>query len=126
MSDLSIKSPTGVLRTYKLKGTNILGRLTDCDLVLDDQFVSRKHCRIEQESDGNYYIENLSTSGGTFVNGDRLVERAKLKSGDSIKLGDFDLTFTVHAHSTTFGRRLTQSAFEAMRQEMNRRIAKGA
>jgi len=126
MSDLTIKSPTGVLRTYKLKAVNMLGRLQDCDLVLDDQFVSRKHCRIEQESDGNYYIENLSTSGGTFLNGDRLIERAKLKSGDSIKLGDHELTFTIHAHSTTFGRRLTQSAFEAMRAEVNRRMAKGA
>lgn len=126
MSELSIKSPSGVSKVYKLKRTNLVGRMADCDIVLEDKFVSRRHCKIEQNADGEYYVEDVGSSTGTFLNDDRLVERAPLKNGSVLKIGDFVVTFTIGAHSTTFGRRLTQSAFEAMRAQVNARMAKGA
>lgn len=125
MSELTIKSPNGASKVYKLKRSNLVGRLAESDIVLEDKFVSRRHCKIEQGNDGEYFVEDLGSSTGTFLNDDRLVDRAPLKNGSVLKIGDFVVTFTIGAHSTTFGRRLTQSAFEAMRAQMNAR-AKGA
>jgi RsiW-degrading membrane proteinase PrsW (M82 family) len=58
------------------------------DLRVNAQTVSRRHCRLEQRSDG-YYVQDLGSTNGTFVNGKRLVasEVVRVTRGDRIMLG---------------------------------------
>ena len=62
-----------------------------CDLILTDDTVSGRHCKLTETSDG-HVIEDLGSSNGTFVNGKR-VEVSSLKSGDRITLGAASFVF---------------------------------
>ena len=71
----------------------ILGRHPDCDIVLDVGAVSRQHAQILQiESD--FYVEDLKSRNGTFVNGQQIRDRQRLEDNDRIKI--CDLLFTFH------------------------------
>ena len=69
-----------------IKPEIVLGRDEGVDLTIPAPAVSRRHARFLREGDG-YVIEDLGSSNGTFVNGDRLVGRRTLKSGDQIRFG---------------------------------------
>jgi pSer/pThr/pTyr-binding forkhead associated (FHA) protein len=59
------------------KSIIIVGRSKDCDLQIDDEALSRKHCRIE-ECDGNFFVTDLGSTNGVFLNGDRIQSETKL------------------------------------------------
>jgi hypothetical protein len=63
----------------------VIGRSSDLDMVLVEDMVSRKHARIVA-GDDDLVIEDLSSTNGTFVNGEK-VQRAHLKEGDRILIG---------------------------------------
>ncbi|MDX1378316.1 MAG: FHA domain-containing protein, partial [Anaerolineales bacterium] len=69
----------------------LIGRLEDCDVVLDSPEVSRRHATIRQIGDA-YAIEDLDSSNGTFVNNEQ-VKRAELHEGDLIQISKFRLLF---------------------------------
>ncbi|MEM9862885.1 MAG: sigma 54-interacting transcriptional regulator [Myxococcota bacterium] len=57
-------------------------------IVLDDEAASRRHARIERSKDKrDFVIRDLSSSNGTFLNGDR-IDRALLNHGDVLRVGD--------------------------------------
>jgi pSer/pThr/pTyr-binding forkhead associated (FHA) protein len=65
----------------------VIGRETGAaKLVIADAGVSRRHARISQVA-GLYAIEDLGSTNGTFVNGERVTGSAPLVSGDLIELG---------------------------------------
>ena len=68
-----------------------IGRSPDADIVLLDEKVSRIHCGIRLW-DGDFYIKDLKSKNGTWVNGDR-AEVAKLRPSDSIRIGSTTFTF---------------------------------
>lgn len=68
-----------------------IGAMEDNDLVLDDETVSRYHCRITQD-ENSYVIHDLSSTNGSFVNRVR-VREAFLKPGCLVTLGKTDLRF---------------------------------
>ena len=63
----------------------VIGRSSELDMVLVEEMVSRKHARIAL-SDGVITIEDLGSTNGTFVNGEK-VERGTLKEGDRVLVG---------------------------------------
>jgi hypothetical protein len=64
----------------------IIGRGTDCDIVLPERQVSRHHVRIERD-DGGYLLYDLGSKNRTYVNGQELSERPyRLKDGDEIQM----------------------------------------
>src|SRR6202012_5331622 len=65
-----------------------VGRLPDRDLVLENTYVSRKHAEIIYE-DGNFYVVDMSSRHGTFVNGVR-VQRQQLSPRDVIHFGSME------------------------------------
>jgi pSer/pThr/pTyr-binding forkhead associated (FHA) protein len=67
------------------KGTVILGRDTTNDIVLPDAEVSRRHSRMSLSPQG-YVLEDLGSTNGTFVNGERLSGPHLLIPGDQIGL----------------------------------------
>jgi pSer/pThr/pTyr-binding forkhead associated (FHA) protein len=76
-------------QTFQIpRGKFILGRETDCHLVLDSNSVSRHHCVLLLD-DYTLRIRDLASKNGTFVNRDqtRLGERI-LVHGDTVRVGD--------------------------------------
>lgn len=63
----------------------VLGRV-DADLPFEDPLVSRRHALVRQVA-GALEIEDLGSLNGTWVNGDRIAEARRLRSGDVIRLG---------------------------------------
>jgi EmrB/QacA subfamily drug resistance transporter len=75
-----------------LTGTITLGRDPACVVVFNDEEISRHHARISPER-GGATIEDLSSTNGTFVNGERLLASAALLPGDTIELGSAILEY---------------------------------
>ncbi|MBL9009169.1 MAG: AgmX/PglI C-terminal domain-containing protein [Myxococcales bacterium] len=71
-----------------------VGKLSSSHLRIEDESVSRMHAVIEITAPGEISIIDLGSVRGTMVNGQR-VNKAKLKSGDEIVLGDIRLVVTV-------------------------------
>jgi hypothetical protein len=84
---LEVRYPNGSQHEVELSGTvAVLGRDPSCDLVLNDAKCSRRHAVLEAGPQG-LAIRDAGSANGIFVNGDRL-ERASLKDGDVVRLGD--------------------------------------
>jgi len=74
--------------TYPLEGDQlIIGRDAVNAVAINDAEVSRKHSRLTFQG-GKYVIEDLGSTNGTFVNGQRLVSSTVLKPGDVVSLGE--------------------------------------
>jgi hypothetical protein len=63
----------------------VIGRSSELDMVLVEDMVSRKHAKITVSS-GKITIEDLGSTNGTFVNGEK-IKQARLKEGDRILIG---------------------------------------
>ena len=63
----------------------IVGRSSDLDMVLVEEMVSRRHARV-QLTGGSVRIDDLGSTNGTFVNGER-VSHAELQEGDRVLIG---------------------------------------
>jgi two-component system NtrC family sensor kinase len=77
---------------YAIAGELVLGRAPDCQVVTPGPLCSRHHARIACDDDGVYFIEDLGSSNGTLVNGERQ-QRAELRNGDWVGIGDYVFTF---------------------------------
>jgi len=69
----------------------VIGRSRDCDLVVEDQNVSRRHAELRRE-DRDWVLVDLGSTNGIKLNG-RRVERSPLSSGDEITLGTTRMSF---------------------------------
>ncbi len=69
----------------------LVGRTSDCDVVLYDPGVSRQHARIFSEGQ-KYFVEDMGSSNGTKVNG-AIVKKKQLSDGDNITLGPVVFNF---------------------------------
>src|SRR6266849_6267945 len=71
---------------WTIQGDNLLvGRGTECDLVLLERQISRQHIKIKVVGE-QYYIEDLDSKNGTWVNGQQLKGERPLKDGDEIQV----------------------------------------
>lgn len=67
-------------------GSVVVGRGKECDIRLDDKLSSRSHARIDW--DGNtLHVEDLGTTNGTKVNGEKIRQATRLQAGDLILVG---------------------------------------
>ena len=79
---------------FPLEGAAVvLGRHPACDIVLESAAVSRQHARI-LAADGKFYLEDLHSRNGTFLNGRPVLQRQLLDESDEV--GICDLLFTFH------------------------------
>jgi serine phosphatase RsbU (regulator of sigma subunit)/pSer/pThr/pTyr-binding forkhead associated (FHA) protein len=72
----------------------IVGRHPDSQIVLDNAAVSRHHAKIHV-SHGHYYLEDLRSRNGTFINDKPLLQRSELKENDQIDICEIILEFTI-------------------------------
>jgi len=97
MARLLIKTEGLENRMLELRlGVNHVGRDPDCDRVLDFPVVSGHHARLAR-SGSRIVIEDLGSSNGTFVNGQRVNGTLAVKDGDSIGLGSYTIVLAVGA-----------------------------
>ena len=82
----------GTGATFRLKpgAVKTVGRAPRADFILDVALVSRLHCRLTAAAD-NLEVVDLSSTNGTFVN-DKRIKRARLASGDRLRVGRVELT----------------------------------
>jgi hypothetical protein len=73
-------------RTMEVRRTLVVGRGEAADLLLDDGFTSERHARFENV-DGFLSVEDLGSTNGTFVNGERIDARTPLTPGDAVRIG---------------------------------------
>jgi len=80
--------------TFRILGESlIVGRSVSSDIRLDDTEVSRQHSKIVKEGDGRFFIEDMGSRNGTYLNGERITERTELKDGDKLRVGRTLLEF---------------------------------
>ena len=90
---LLVKRGPNAGSTFLLEGgSTAVGRGTDSAVFLDDITVSRVHAVLERRDDGSWFVRDVGSLNGTYVNGEQ-VDETKLASGDEVQIGKFKLTF---------------------------------
>jgi serine phosphatase RsbU (regulator of sigma subunit)/pSer/pThr/pTyr-binding forkhead associated (FHA) protein len=74
-------------RTQLKEATITIGRHPDCEIVLDENSVSRRHAAISFV-DGHYYAEDLNSRNGTLVNGSEIQGKIRLFDGAEVRICD--------------------------------------
>ena len=81
---------------YDLKSESMsIGRKSECDIYLEDTYVSRSHATIVYLGNGNYALRDEDSANGTFLNGKRLksYQLYVLKNGDRIQICETKFVF---------------------------------
>jgi pSer/pThr/pTyr-binding forkhead associated (FHA) protein len=99
---MSQSSPKATLKILKGSGAGdcftltaektLLGRDAPCDVVLPRTTISRRHAQIVRDAEG-YYVEDLDSLNGTYVDGMRITEPTRLRGGEHIQIGEFLMSF---------------------------------
>lgn len=84
-------SPTPTTHWIRSEST-VVGRHPYCDVVLNNNAVSREHARLTKRGDG-VYVEDLNSRNGVWVNGAKIAEPTRIYSRDSMQVGDATLVF---------------------------------
>jgi hypothetical protein len=82
----------GMKSSHPVQGGVIIGRAPDCDVMLEDEFVSNYHAKIYLLG-GRFYVEDMGSTNGTFVNGRRITSPLELRGGDTIQVGRTTMEF---------------------------------
>ena len=88
---LTSTNPEIILRV-PAGATKTIGRTSRADFVVDAGLVSRIHCRLVAGADDQLTVEDLESTNGTMVNGERIA-KSELHTGDTLAVGR--LTFVV-------------------------------
>lgn len=72
--------------THRLDGTIEIGRGDNCDIRVSDTYVSSVHARVYRR-DGSWFVEDLGSRNGTFVNERRISAPVELRAGDRVRMG---------------------------------------
>ncbi len=79
--------------SYEIEQDEIIGRGKKCDISIADKYMSVKNSRIFKSS-GKFYIEDLDSTNGTYLNGESLGDKAvELLDGDKITAGRVNFLF---------------------------------
>jgi hypothetical protein len=77
---------------FDLFGGLAIGRSSEADIRIEDRFASGIHARLYNRG-ASYYVEDMKSTNGTFLNGARLDGEAKLGDLDEIRIGDTEFRF---------------------------------
>jgi hypothetical protein len=79
---------------YDLFGGVSIGRSDEADVPIDDRYASGVHARIFAQR-GGYYVEDMNSTNGTFLNGDPVDGEIQLKPDDLVQIGDTEFRYEV-------------------------------
>lgn len=93
MAFLVNQNPQGLTQRFELDGeTMALGRHPDCHVVIEDNSVSRFHAQISWDG-AHFFLEDLGSRNGTFLNEAKILRPAVLQAGDTIRICDLSFGF---------------------------------
>ncbi len=78
-------------KQYPLKTRMMIGRATECDILLPSLNVSRLHAEISRREDGRTMLRDLNSVNGTFVNGNPFTGLLEINKDSRIRIGPFIL-----------------------------------
>lgn len=84
--------PFKVEEYYVVENFISLGRGNDNKIIIKDPYISKKHFKIVKDEE-NYYLEDLNSANGTYLNGERLMDVVELKNGDRITTGQLEFLY---------------------------------
>ena len=97
---ISLKFKNSEIKTIETEKVDItIGRNPNCDIHIDNLGVSKQHARISKQ-DGEYVVEDLNSTNGTYVNNKR-VARAILNNNGEIHIGKHSLLVTLKASKSS-------------------------
>jgi len=103
---------------------NIIGRARECGVRVDDPGISRKHATIVREAPRVFWISDLGSRNGTFVNGVRVETKHRLAESDRVTIGpnvEFRFAFTDAAEEDMLRRLYESSVQDALTGAFNRK-----
>jgi len=74
-------------------GHCVLGRSPACDVVLADAKASRQHAMVHRQEQGEFWLIDLGSANGTFLNGRRVSQPCRLSDGDQITAAGSSFSF---------------------------------
>ena len=78
-------------KIFPLGPSNIIGRsMENCEIALNDSFLSSQHARLELQGDV-WVLEDLNSTNGTFVNEIEVRDAASVEEGDIIRVGRVEM-----------------------------------
>ena len=85
-------TPDGAQRGHPMRAINTIGRHPDQHVQILDRVVSKEHALITFADEG-YWLQDMGSRNGTFVNGAQIRGRTRLTDGDTVTLGSSRLVF---------------------------------
>jgi hypothetical protein len=82
----------GAGERFDLFGGLTIGRSPEADVRIEDRYASSVHARLYSRG-ANYYVEDMNSTNGTYLNGAMLEGEAELTDLDEIRIGDTELRF---------------------------------
>ena len=67
-------------------GVIMIGRGADCQIILDDDYVSTRHARVVSGENG-IYVEDMGSTNGSYVNGQRITAPTLITMSDTVRIG---------------------------------------
>ena len=103
-------------KTFPLQNAVVrIGRTAGNEIPLDHHGISREHAIITHDEYGNYFITDLDSRNGTYINGRAIQEKTKLTDGDLLRFCDLELVF--FEYDTSSDNHLKSSESELRRQQ---------
>jgi adenylate cyclase len=87
-----------------IRETCSIGRAPSNHIVLSDEKVSRRHAIVHAQGENEFWLVDLGSSNGTYLNSRRVTQPIQLRDQDRIEIGQFQLRFH-HPQATTAGGR---------------------
>lgn len=84
--------PFNVQEHYFIGGTTTIGRDESNTITIKDRYMSKHHAQILKE-DGLFFLEDLGSANGTFLNGKEITDAIELKDKDIIDIGQLEFLF---------------------------------
>lgn len=86
--NLTAQVPGQPASLFRFKQAEItIGRDLECDVALDDALVSAHHARLSYHH-GQWWVDDLNSTNGTYLNAEKLLSSTVVISGDEIRCGD--------------------------------------
>jgi pSer/pThr/pTyr-binding forkhead associated (FHA) protein len=77
---------------FELDGSATIGRSPAAEIQIDDPFASGRHARI-YERGGLFYLEDMGSTNGTYLNGEAVNSQELLRAEDRIRIGDTEFRY---------------------------------
>jgi len=87
-----LRLPNG--ERHDLEGTCSIGRAPDNSIPVADSEVSRRHAIIQAQGEREFWLVDLGSANGTYVNGRRISQSVRLHNGDIIRIASNELEFS--------------------------------